>query len=86
MFGRTHTDMLQDFVEGTLCYVEYATLKCGSPAIFRGPNNRINIRILHCGFTAQDKGIPETTVCRIFMFRYVVGHQIAAINQETASR
>ena len=36
----------------------------------RGPRDHINIRILHSGFKAQDKGIRETMVPRILTFMW----------------
>ena len=34
-----------------------------------GPKDHLNRRILHSDSKAQDKGIPETTVCRMLVFK-----------------
>ena len=39
----------------------------------RGQKDHMNIRILQSGFEAQDKGLPETMVCRILMLSWSVG-------------
>ena len=38
-----------------------------------GPKDHTNIRILHPGAKAQNRGIPEIIVCRILMFRWSLG-------------
>ena len=42
-------------------------------AITRGPRDHVHKRILHSDSKAQDKGIPETMVCRMLVFAWSLG-------------
>ena len=39
----------------------------------QSPKGHTNRRILHSGSKAQDKGIPETMICRILCLRGLLG-------------